>query len=113
MERQAEALLKAWLSAGARVARPRGRSDEGAELLIREGRHTLVVEVKRLADPGRLRAAVDQVRAAATKIGRSAVPVLAVPFMGPTGRRLCEELKVSWFDLSGNADIAAPGLRIL
>jgi hypothetical protein len=32
--------------------------------------------------------------------------------MGEVGRRLCEEANVSWFDLSGNAHIVAPGLRI-
>jgi len=40
------------------------------------------------------------------------VPLLVVPFMGPTGRTLCDEEKCSWLDLSGNADIRAPGLRI-
>lgn len=38
--------------------------------------------------------------------------VLAVPFMGDAGRRLCDESGVSWLDLSGNARILAPGLRI-
>jgi hypothetical protein len=33
--------------------------------------------------------------------------------MGEVGKRLCEEADVSWFDLSGNAHIVAPGLRIL
>ena len=40
------------------------------------------------------------------------LPLLAVPYMGETGQRLCEELGVAWLDLSGNARIKAPGLRI-
>jgi hypothetical protein len=32
--------------------------------------------------------------------------------MGETGRRLCEEHEIAWFDLSGNARIKAPGLLI-
>jgi hypothetical protein len=37
---------------------------------------------------------------------------LVVPFMGRVGRRLCEKARVSWLDLSGNAKIVAPELRI-
>jgi hypothetical protein len=33
--------------------------------------------------------------------------------MGEVGRNLCNENDVSWVDLSGNADISAPNLRIL
>src|SRR3989339_1682833 len=42
------------------------------------------------------------------------IPVVAVPFMGPTGKRLCEEEQVNWMDLSGNAYIknASPPLLI-
>jgi hypothetical protein len=40
------------------------------------------------------------------------VPVLAVPYMGDVGRRVCQETGVSWIDLSGNASIVAPGLRV-
>ena len=42
-----------------------------------------------------------------------AIPILAVPFMGEKGRELCAEENISWLDLSGNANISAPGLRIL
>ena len=40
------------------------------------------------------------------------VPLLAVPFMGETGRRLCSEAGLSWIDLSGNAWIDTPGSRV-
>ena len=40
------------------------------------------------------------------------VPVLVVPFMGPTGRSLCNDEGCSWLDLSGNADLRAPGLLV-
>jgi hypothetical protein len=40
------------------------------------------------------------------------VPIVAVPFMGPTGRKICESQGINWMDLSGNAFIQAPGLRI-
>jgi len=41
------------------------------------------------------------------------VPLVAVPFMGDAGRKLCAEADVAWLDLSGNARIFAPGLYIL
>lgn len=40
------------------------------------------------------------------------VPLLAVPFMGETGRRLCAAEGVSWLDLSGNASLTGPGLKV-
>jgi hypothetical protein len=33
--------------------------------------------------------------------------------MGNAGKRICAELGVSWLDLSGNADVRGPGLRLL
>jgi hypothetical protein len=111
MEREAANLLKAWLSDDAAITVPRA-NDGKADLIVRDGNATLVVEVKRLAEPGWLGGAVEQVRAAARNVGRSAVPVIAVPYMAEGGRKLCEQAKLSWFDLSGNAHIEAPGLRI-
>jgi hypothetical protein len=43
---------------------------------------------------------------------RAPIGVLAVPFMGEVGRRLIEQAGLSWIDLSGNASIDAPGIRI-
>lgn len=41
------------------------------------------------------------------------MPLLAVPYMDDVGRRVCHETGVGWIDLSGNALIAAPGLRAM
>ncbi|MCA9223140.1 MAG: hypothetical protein KDA71_22635, partial [Planctomycetales bacterium] len=41
-----------------------------------------------------------------------AIRLVVVPFMGDAGRGLCDRAEVSWLDLSGNARIIAPGLRI-
>jgi hypothetical protein len=56
--------------------------------------------------------AARQARQHAAKVGKRALPVVAVPFMGPAGRARCEEAGVGWFDLSGNAHLVAPGLRV-
>lgn len=41
-----------------------------------------------------------------------AVPVVVVPYMGAAGARMCDASGVNWLDLSGNAAIHAPGLRV-
>lgn len=40
------------------------------------------------------------------------IRVVAVPYMGEVGKRLCKEAGVGWVDLSGNADLVAPGLLV-
>ena len=40
------------------------------------------------------------------------IRLLATPFMGETGIGKCAEAGISWLDLSGNADVTAPGLRL-
>ena len=57
--------------------------------------------------------AVKQVREHANLIREQAVPLVAVPFMGDVGRRICEEAGIGWLDLSGNAHIVARGFRII
>jgi len=47
-----------------------------------------------------------------TPMRQDEIRVLAVPFMGEVASRKCEEAGISWLDLSGNADISGPGLRI-
>lgn len=46
-------------------------------------------------------------------IDDNALLVLLVPFMGNTGQALCEKAQICWLDLSGNAHLVAPGLRIV
>jgi hypothetical protein len=71
------------------------------------------VECKATSDAAGVGSAIAQVKAYAPRLRPKAVPVVAVPFMGEVGKRLCTEAGVSWFDLSGNAHIVAPGLRVL
>ncbi|MCZ2135319.1 MAG: MarR family transcriptional regulator [Burkholderiales bacterium] len=83
------------------------------DLLLSAAGHAFVVEVLGAASPGALAARASQVAAAARRQGRKAVPLLVVPFMSNVGRRVCETVGISWFDLSGNAHIVAPGIRII
>lgn len=70
------------------------------------------LEYKNKGDAHAVSIAIDQLRAHREGVGAKSIPVVVVPFMGDVGRRLCAEKGVSWLDLSGNADIRAPGLRI-
>jgi hypothetical protein len=40
------------------------------------------------------------------------IKILIVPYMRPHGARHCREAGISWMDLSGNADIIGPDIRI-
>lgn len=84
-----------------------------ADLLVSAAGHSFVVEVLGAAPPGALAAHASQVTAAARRQGRKAVPLLVVPFMSDAGRRVCADASIPWFDLSGNAHIVAPGIRII
>jgi len=59
---------------------------------------------------------VAAVARALRRIGGTAgevIPLLVVPYMGDAGSALCAEAGVSWLDLSGNARIVGPGLRVV
>jgi hypothetical protein len=43
---------------------------------------------------------------------RQDIPLLVTPYMGTSGRELCRAADVAWLDLSGNAEIKTPSLRI-
>ncbi len=104
---QAKSLLGAWLKdPHFRV----GRRD-GPDLLVQDGPLKLVVQLKASADAAAVSRAVVQAKQHVER--QRAVPVVATPFMGELGKRICADAGVSWFDLSGNACIVAPGLRII
>ena len=87
--------------------------------VLRSGSFVFVVEWKSVATAASIHAVIMRIRLHAEDLERSGqtgekvVPLMAVPFMGDVGRERCAEYGVSWLDLSGNARIVAPGLRIL
>jgi len=74
--------------------------------------HRLLAEYKNVASAGPLANALPQLKQAAEADPDGGLPLMVVPFMGEVGRKLCEEFGIAWMDLSGNAYIVAPGLRI-
>lgn len=99
--------------APAEVHQRQDRRAPKADTVIEIAGTTFVVEYKSSGSTAPVAAALEQVLKHATAIGPCAVPLIVVPFMGPVGRRRCEDAEVAWLDLSGNARIVAPGIRVL
>jgi hypothetical protein len=85
---------------------------EGADLLVAAGDFNFVVEWKTAGQAAAVAMAARAVQQLAAQWKKKSIPLVAVPYMGEVGRRLCEEADVCWLDLSGNAHLVAPGLRV-
>ena len=89
------------------------------DAVLRADSFVFVVEWKSVATAASIDSALRHVSRYAEELQRSGhvaetvIPMVAVPFMGDVGRERCAECDVAWMDLSGNARIVAPGLRIL
>ncbi len=83
-----------------------------AVMVLRAGPHKFVVEFKASSDRGAVSLAAAQARKEATSRRGRWIAVVAVPYMGKAGAQACRDAGVSWFDLSGNADLRAPGLQV-
>ncbi len=93
----------------------RKSNSQNADMLLNAPDVEFPVEWKAVGDAANVGSAVRQLSPLKKdKKGRSkaVVPIVAVPFMGETGRRLSAEAGISWIDLSGNAWIDAPGRHI-
>jgi len=89
------------------------RRAPAADGIVRAGAFTFVVLWKGSGAAAPVSTAVEQVRDYARRLGKKVIPLVAVPFMGKAGQERCAREDVAWLDLSGNARIFAPGLRIL
>ena len=86
---------------------------DGCDLVASAAGLTFAVEVRRASAAGPVAAHAERATEAATALGQRAIPVVAVPFMGESGKRACQRAGVSWFDFSGNAHIVATGIRVI
>jgi len=80
--------------------------------MIDLGPSTFLVAWAASGSAASVRGALDRVRQDTEELTEPVIPLVAVPYMGEVGRSLCEEAGVGWVDLSGNARISAPGLRV-
>lgn len=90
------------------------RSEKAGEvdMLVSAGDLNFVVECKTASDAASVTMAARSVRKFAGGLRQKGIPLVVVPYMGEVGRRLCEEAQVYWLDLSGNAHLIGPGLRV-
>jgi hypothetical protein len=84
-----------------------------ADLRVSAAGYAFLARVMPAAAPGVLATHAAALATTARRQRRKTVPLLVVPFMSDAGRRVCEAASVSWFDLSGNAHIIAPGIRVI
>jgi hypothetical protein len=88
------------------------RRHNGPDGVFQAGKFVFVVEAKASNRLASIRQACEQARRYASQKGPNAIPLVAVPFMGPSGRRACEEAQVGFVDAAGNAHIEVPGLLV-
>lgn len=90
----------------------RAEREDRADLGLRAGPHRFVVEFKVNSDRAAVALAAARAReATAGRRGRW-IGAVVVPYMGEVGAQACRATGVSWFDLSGNAEVRAPGLYV-
>jgi hypothetical protein len=103
-------LLAEALGVKASAVHVRSTPDKGFDFTVSFEGRLLLVQVLGRVDRARLLSRWGQVRKAGRN--KSQIPVVAVPFMTDPAQALCDELQINWVDLSGNASIRAPGLRV-
>ena len=107
-------LLEEWLNVPGDEVRVRyGPPEQNIDGYISSRNYNFSIEIKSESNSAQVSSAIRDLNIFRSKFEGSAIPVVAVLFMGKVGRKLCKEADISWLDLSGNADISAPNLRIL
>ena len=86
-----------------------GSAADGSDVRLRAGGEWYAIQFKAAATTEQIGSAL---RRLSTPSERQSVPLLVVPYMGEAGRDLCRAARISWLDLSGNAEIYSPSLRI-
>ena len=90
----------------------RGDASDRADLLVSAGGYKFAVAWKASGQAAAVTMAIRSVRRFAEKSREKPIPLVAAPYIGEVGQRLCQEAEVGWLDLSGNAHLAGPGLRV-
>lgn len=93
-------------------AKAASNGSEGPDGYFIAGDFEFVVEVKGSDRLAAIHQACENARRHARKKSPRAIPLVAVSYMGPSGRQACVEEKVSFVDVAGNAHIEAPGLFV-
>lgn len=99
-------LLTSWLRSQDYALEP---AHDGADLVLRTHGARFLLAIKGSDHIGSLASAAEHL---ASISDDSAHPLLVVPYMGPSARAWAVERGLAWVDLSGNAEIHAPGLHV-
>jgi hypothetical protein len=83
------------------------------DAVVKAAGQTFAVELTEAASAGPVAVHAERAANAAKTVRKRAIPLVAVPYMGPSGKDACKRAGVSWLDFSGNAHIIAPGIRII
>ena len=68
--------------------------------------HELACEIQTDGQPGRLRSAFEQMRAAPAWKRGDATPVIIAPYLSPEAQEICKQNQAGFLDLEGNARLA-------
>ena len=80
--------------------------------IVSVGQHTFAIEWKRSGALGQVALAANPLIQVVQESHSPLIPLIAVPYMGIKGKSYCEQVGVSWLDLSGNSSITAEGLYV-
>lgn len=83
-----------------------------ADAIVGVAGYKFVIEWKTSGAAAMISMAVRTVKEFSKNSPEKLIPVVAAPYIGEVGKKLCREGNVCWLDLSGNAHLVAPGLRI-
>ena len=89
-----------------------GDENNRADLLVSAGSFNFAVEWKASGQASAVAMAIRSIRRFVENSRKKLIPLVAAPFIGEVGQKMCEEADVCWLDLSGNAHLAGPGLRV-
>lgn len=89
-------------------------SRDGPDLVLKVGDHVFAIELKATARSAAVAHAARRARewAAKREDDPRPIPLVVVPYMGEEVAYVCREAGAGYLDLSGNAYIHAPGIRV-
>jgi hypothetical protein len=94
------------------IPAPSKKSPEGPDLVVHLGDHVLAIQIKAAARSAPVVYAARKVRDWAAARENEPIPLVVVPYMGEEVAHACREAGAGYLDLSGNAHIEAPGIRV-
>lgn len=90
-----------------------GRFPTSPDVVLRAAGTLFIFTCRANSSPAIVHPAIAQLKWWARRLEGMVVPVLVVRHMSAGGRQLCEMTGMQWMDLSGNASIQAPGLKVV